>query len=64
MLHNETRELLVEGYARTHDAEGIAAAYGISKWTVYHLSHQKRVTGECHATHIAERTKTAIKRRG
>ena len=45
MLHNEARELLVEGYARTHDVEGIAAAYGISKWTVYHLSHQKRVTG-------------------
>ena len=45
MLHNEAREMVVEGYARTHDAEGIAKAYGISKWTVYHLSEQKRATG-------------------
>lgn len=45
MLHNEARELLVEGYERTRDVEGIAAAYGISKWTVYHLSEQKRATG-------------------
>lgn len=45
MLHNEARELMVEGYERTHDVNGIAAAYGISKWTVYHLSEQKRVTG-------------------
>ena len=45
MLHNETRELLVEGYERTHDAERIAGDYGISKWTVYHLSEQKRSRG-------------------
>lgn len=45
MLHNEARELLVEGYERTHDVNSIAKAYGVSKWTVYHLSEQKRATG-------------------
>ena len=45
MLHNEARELLVEGYERTHDVESTAAAYGVSKWTVYHLSEQKCSAG-------------------
>ena len=45
MLHNEARELLVEGYERTHDARGMAAAFGVSPWTVYHLSEKKRATG-------------------
>ena len=37
MLHNEARELLVKGYEAPHDAEGIAKAYSVSKWTVYRL---------------------------
>ena len=45
MLHNEARELLVRGYEATHDAEGIAKAYSVSKWTVYRLVGQKRKTG-------------------
>ena len=45
MLHNEARELLVEGYEATRDAEGIAKAYSVSKWTVYRLAEQKRKTG-------------------
>ena len=45
MLHNEARELLVQGYEGTHDAEGIAKAYSVSKWTVYRLVAQKRKTG-------------------
>lgn len=45
MLHNEARELLVRGYETTHDAEGIAKAYSVSKWTVYRLVGQKRKTG-------------------
>ena len=35
MLHNEARNLLVEAYAKTHDAKGIALAYGISVPSVY-----------------------------
>jgi transposase len=45
MLHNEARELLVEGYAKTHDVEAIAKAFSVSKWTVYHLVEQKCATG-------------------
>ena len=45
MLHNEARELLVMGYEKTHDAATIAVAYGVSKWSVYRLSEQKRRTG-------------------
>lgn len=41
MMHNEARELLVRGYEATHDAEGIAQAYSMSKWTVYRLAEQK-----------------------
>lgn len=45
MLHNETRELLVEGYERTHDAHAIAEAYGVCEREVYKLAQQKRETG-------------------
>ncbi len=45
MLHNEARELLVQGYEATHDVEVIAKAYSVSKWTVYRLVEQKRKTG-------------------
>ena len=45
MLHDEARELLVQGYEATHDVEGIAKAYSVSKWTVYRLAEQKRKTG-------------------
>ena len=44
MLHNEARELLVQGYEAAHDAKGIAKAYSVSKWTVYRLAGQKRTT--------------------
>jgi len=45
MLHNEARELLVAAYEKNHNAEAIAKAYSVSKWTVYHLAEQKRKTG-------------------
>ena len=45
MLHNEARELLVQGYEASHDAEGIAKAYSVSQRTVYRLVSQKRKTG-------------------
>ncbi len=45
MLHNEARELLVQGYEATHDAKGIAKAYSVSKWMVHRLAEQKRKTG-------------------
>ena len=45
MLHNEARNLLVEAYEKTHDAKGIALAYGVSVPTVYRLVEQKVKTG-------------------
>ncbi len=45
MLHNEARELLVRGYEKTHDAEGIAQAYSVSVRTVYRIVKEKRETG-------------------
>ena len=37
MLHNEARELLVESYEKTHNAEEIAKIFGVNKYTVYHI---------------------------
>ena len=45
MLHNEARELLVEGYEATHNAEAIAKIFHVNKYTVYHLEERKRKTG-------------------
>ena len=45
MLHNEARNLLVEAYEKTHDAKGVALAYGISVPSVYRLAEQKAKTG-------------------
>ena len=36
MLHNEARELLVESYEKTHNAEEIAKIFGVNKYIVYH----------------------------
>lgn len=45
MLHNEARELLVQGYEATHDAKEISKAYSVSERTVYRLVSQKHKTG-------------------
>ena len=45
MLHNEARELLVESYEKTHNAEEIAKKFGVNKYTVYHMAERKRKTG-------------------
>ena len=45
MLHNEARNMLVKAYEKTHDARGIALAYGVSVPTVYRLAEQKAKTG-------------------
>ena len=39
-LHNEARELLVESYKKTHNAEEIAKIFGVNKYTVYHCLKQ------------------------
>lgn len=45
MLHNEARNLLAEAYEKTHDAKGVALAYGVSVPSVYRLAEQKARTG-------------------
>ena len=47
MLHNEARELLVQGYEATHDAKGIAKAYPVSKWMVYRNRSGKQAALLC-----------------
>ena len=45
MLHNEVRNLVVDAYEKTHNAQLVGELFGISKWTVYHLAEQKERTG-------------------
>ena len=45
MLHNEARELLVEAYEKTGNAEEVAECFGVDKSTVYRLRRQKKATG-------------------
>ncbi len=45
MLHNESRELLVEAYKKHPVAKDIAEAFSVSKDTVYRLVRQKAQTG-------------------
>ena len=37
--------ITIKRHEATHNAEGIAKAYSVSKWTVYRLAEQKRKTG-------------------
>jgi len=45
VLHNEARNLLVAGYAKTKDVHLIAKAYSVTERAVYRLVHQKKETG-------------------
>ena len=45
MPRNEDRELLIESYEKTHNAEEIAKIFGVNKYTVYHMAERKRKTG-------------------
>lgn len=47
MLHNEARELLVESYEKTHNAEEIAKIFGVNKYTLCHMAERKRKTVSC-----------------
>ena len=45
MLHNEARNLLVQAYEQTHDAQTVAKCFQVSTSTVYCLSGQMKKTG-------------------
>ena len=38
MLHNEARELLVEGYEVTHNAKETTRLFHVGEFTAYHLA--------------------------
>jgi transposase len=42
MLHEEARGLLVDAFEDSHDAEGLAKIFKVSKSTVYRLAQQYR----------------------
>ena len=45
MLHNESRELPVEAYEKTHNAKEAAECYSVDESTVYRPERQKKATG-------------------
>jgi len=45
ILSNETRNLLIQTYEKSHDAKKTACIYGVSVPTVYRLAAQKAKTG-------------------
>ena len=45
MLHNESRNLLVQAFEKNHNAKQTAQDFSVSLWTVYHLRQQMIQTG-------------------
>ena len=45
MLHNESRNLLVQAFEKNHNAIQTAQDFGVSLWTVYRLRQQMKQTG-------------------
>lgn len=45
MLHNESRNLLVQAFEKNHNAKQTAQDFDVSLWTVYRLREQMQRTG-------------------
>ena len=45
MLHNESRNLLVQAFEKNHNAKQTAEDFSVSLWTVYRLRQQMKQTG-------------------
>ena len=45
MLHNESRNLLVQAFEKNHNAKQTAQDFSVSLWTVYRLRQQMQQTG-------------------
>ena len=45
MLHNESRNLLVQAFEKNHNAKQTAQDFSVSLWTVYRLRQQMKQTG-------------------
>ena len=59
MPRNEDRELLIESYEKTHNAEEIAKIFGVNKYTVYHMAERKRKTGSV-ALRTSQRAESSV----
>ena len=42
MLHNETRNLLIQAYNKTHNAKEVAECFSVDVSTVYRLVEQMK----------------------
>ena len=45
MLHNESRNLLVQAFEKNHNAKQTAEDFSVSLWRVYRLRQQMKQTG-------------------
>lgn len=45
MLHNESRNLLVQAFEKNHNTKQTAEDFAVSLWTVYRLREQMQRTG-------------------
>ena len=45
MLHNETRNLLIQAYNKTHNAKEVAECFSVDVSTVYRLVEQMKREG-------------------
>lgn len=56
MLHNESRELLLKAWDKTHDAQKVAEFFSVNTSTVYRLVNRRDKTGEWQTrTHLRGR---------
>ena len=56
MLHNESRELLLKAWDKTHDAKKVAEFFSVNTSTVYRLVNRRDKTGEWQTrTHLRGR---------
>ena len=60
MLHNQARNLLVQAYEQTHDAQTVAKCFQVSTSTVYRLSGQMKKTGSVNLQTSQLGRKTAL----
>lgn len=60
MLNNQTRKSLVETYKIFGNAQKVAEAFGVTRWTVYRLNEQFKNTGSVELKTSARGRKTKL----
>ena len=62
MLHNEARNLLVEAYEQTHDAQTVAKCFQVSTSTVYRFERANEENWQCRSSKPPMRKKAGTDR--